>query len=133
MAPTTLLHLTRWMELRDLSELAALLPGSVEEQPFGPQVDVFKVGGRIFAILSPDEQPERISLKCEPALALELRDRYDAVQPGYHLNKQHWNTVMLDGTIDGDEIRAMVRHSYERVVASLTRSQRARIDPDPSA
>jgi predicted DNA-binding protein (MmcQ/YjbR family) len=121
------------MELRDLSELVAGLPGSVEEQPFGPQVDVFKVGGRIFAILSPEEQPERISLKCEPMLALELRERYDAVQPGYHLNKVHWNTIVLDGSIADGELRAMVRRSYERVVAGLTRSQRAQIGLDSPA
>ena len=121
------------MDLSDLSDFVAMLPGSVEEQPFGPQVDVFKVAGRIFAILSTDEGPERISLKCEPTLALDLRDRYDAVQPGYHLNKQHWNTVLLDGSIGDDEIRAMVRHSYDRVVAGLTRSQRAQIDPSVSS
>ena len=120
------------MELRDLSEIAARLPGSVEEQPFGPQVDVFKVAGRIFAILSPDERPERISLKCEPSLALDLRDRYDAVRPGYHLNKVHWNTVDLDGSIDDDELTAMLMHSYDRVVASLTRAQRAQIGLAPN-
>ena len=108
--------------MRELSDFVSLLPGSVEEQPFGPQVDVFKVGGRIFAILSPEERPERISLKCEPSLALELRDRHGAVLPGYHLNKQHWNTVVLDGSIDDDEIRAMVTHSYDRVFAGLTRA-----------
>ena len=121
------------MELVELSAIAAGLPGSIEDQPFGPQVDVFKVGGRIFAILSPDERPARISLKCEPSLALELRGRYDAVLAGYHLNKVHWNTVLLDGTIDDDELCAMLLHSYERVVAGLAKSQRP-LDPgtDPS-
>ena len=113
------------MELRDLSESAARLPGSVEEQPFGPQADVFKVAGKIFAILSPDHRPEQISLKCEPSLALELRERYDAVRPGYHLNKVHWNTVDLDGSIGDDQLGEMLRHSYDRVVAGLTASERA--------
>jgi len=121
------------MDLRELSDFVSQMSGSVEEQPFGPEVDVYKVGGRIFAVLSPEEHPERISLKCEPSLARELRDRYQAVQAGYHLNKQHWNTVLLDGTIDDGEIRAMVVHSYDRVVAGLSRSQRAQIDPGETA
>ncbi len=113
------------MTLEELSEFASQLSGAVEEQPFGPDVDVMKVGGKIFAILSPGAEPEAISLKCEPGLALELRVRYDAVMPGYHLNKRHWNTVLLDGSVPDDELRAMVSHSYDQVVGGLTKSQRS--------
>lgn len=113
------------VRLEELSEFASQLPGAVEEQPFGPEVDVMKVGGKIFAILSPGTEPEAISLKCDAGLALELRDRYDAVTPGYHLNKRLWNTVSLDGSIPGDEVRAMVLHSYEQVVAGLSKSVRS--------
>jgi predicted DNA-binding protein (MmcQ/YjbR family) len=112
------------MSLEELSEFASRLPGAVEEQPFGPDVDVMKVGGKIFAILAPDAVPEAISLKCEPGLALELRARYDAVTPGYHLNKRLWNTVLLDGSIPDDEVFEMVSHSYEQVVAGLAKSIR---------
>jgi len=113
------------MSLEELSEFASQLPGAVEEQPFGPDVDVMKVGGKIFAILAPGAVPEAISLKCELGLALELRARYDAVIPGYHLNKRLWNTVMLDGSIPDDEVMEMVNHSYEQVVTGLPKSARS--------
>ncbi len=113
------------MELEELSELASQMPGAVEEQPFGPEVDVMKVGGKIFAILSPGAVPEAISLKCEPGHALELRARYDAVIPGYHLNKRMWNTVLLDGSIPDEEVREMLIHSYDQVVAGLSKSVRS--------
>lgn len=119
------------MSLEEISEYASELAGVVEEQPFGPEVDVLKVGGKIFAILSPESSPEAISLKCEPELALELRDQYSAVIPGYHLNKRHWNTVQLDGTVPDAVILQMVTHSYEQVVAGLPKSVRATlITPD---
>ncbi len=119
------------MSLEEISEYASALAGVVEEQPFGPEVDVLKVGGKIFAILSPESSPEAISLKCEPELALELRDQYSAVIPGYHLNKRHWNTVQLDGTVPDAVILQMVTHSYEQVVAGLPKSVRATlITPD---
>jgi predicted DNA-binding protein (MmcQ/YjbR family) len=100
------------------------LAGVTEEQPFGPDVDVLKVGGKLFAILSTESSPEAISLKCDPELAIALRLHYEAVIPGYHLNKRHWNTVHLDGTIPDDEVLHMVTHSYELVVAGLTKSVR---------
>lgn len=112
------------MDLEDLSELAAGLPGAVEDQPFGPDVDVFKVAGRMFAILSPQGPPGAISLKCDPLLATELRGRYAAVTPGYHLNKRHWNTVVIDGSVPDDELTEMVVHSYECVAAGLPKSVR---------
>ena len=112
------------MSLAEISEFASDFPGVVEEQPFGPEVDVFKVGGKIFAILSPESSPESISLKCDPELAIQLRHQYSAVIPGYHLNKRHWNTVILDGTIADEEIFGMVTHSYEQVIAGLSKSVR---------
>jgi predicted DNA-binding protein (MmcQ/YjbR family) len=112
------------LNLEQISELASALSGVVEEQPFGPEVDVLKVGGKIFAILSPESSPESISLKCDPELAVALRLQYDAVIPGYHLNKRLWNTVHLDGTIPDEEIVQMVNHSYDQVVAGLSKSVR---------
>jgi predicted DNA-binding protein (MmcQ/YjbR family) len=87
-------------------------------------VAVFKVGGRIFALVGLDETVGSVSLKCDPGLALEWRARYSAVRPGYHLNKRHWNTVELDGSVDDDELGEMIDHSYDLVVRRLPRAIR---------
>ena len=93
--------------------------GATEGTPFGPDNIVFKVGGKMFALLALDEVPTRVNLKCDPDLALELRDRYEQVEPGYHMNKKHWNTVVLDGAIPDGELRKMIDHSYDLVASSL--------------
>ena len=111
----------------DVLELCGSLPGSAEDYPFGDGVAVFKVGGRMFALVSLEGDPGSVNLKCDPGLALELRDRHPAVRPGYHQDKRHWNTVDLDESIDDDELREMIEHSYGLVVAGLTRAQRDRI------
>jgi predicted DNA-binding protein (MmcQ/YjbR family) len=112
---------------RAIAELARGLPETTEENPFGPQVDVYKVAGKVFAILSAHEQPPTVALKCDPDLALHLRDHYPAVTPGYHLNKKHWNSVALDGSIPPDEIDELVEHSYSCVVAGLPKAARDRL------
>lgn len=98
--------------------------GSAETYPFGDEVAVFKVAGRMFALVSLGPPPGSISLKCDPDLADGLRARHAAITPGYHLNKQHWNTVALDGSVPDEELLEMIDHSYELVVARLTRAQR---------
>jgi predicted DNA-binding protein (MmcQ/YjbR family) len=101
-------------------------PGAVEEFPFGPQTAVFKVGGKVFALL-----PRRraagptISLKCEPALAEDLRSAHPEIVPGYHLSKRHWNTVALDGSLPAGMVADMIEDSYDLVVAKLPRKVRA--------
>ncbi|MDL1884718.1 MmcQ/YjbR family DNA-binding protein [Anaerolineae bacterium CFX8] len=97
---------------------------AVEDFPFGDDVAVFKVAGRVFALL-PAAGPVRISLKCDPTWAVVLRQTYPAVKPGWHLNKKHWNTVEVDGSIADDEILEMVEHSYQLVVKGLTKAERA--------
>jgi len=99
-------------------------PGAVAEHPFGPDALVMKVGGRIFAIIGEDDDPVTISLKCEPALAAGLRAAHNAVSPGYHLNKRHWNTVTLDGTASGSDVRDWIDDSYDLVVERLPRRVR---------
>ncbi|MGH3681311.1 MAG: MmcQ/YjbR family DNA-binding protein [Natronosporangium sp.] len=99
-------------------------PGSAEDYPFGDEVAVFKVAGRMFALLSLGDPPGSVSLKCDPDLADELRGRYAAITPGYHLNKQHWNTVALDGSVPDEELLELIDHSYQLVVSRLTRAQR---------
>lgn len=96
-------------------------PNATESTPFGPDNVVFKVGGKMFALLALEEVPPRANLKCDPDLALELRDRYDDVQPGYHMNKKHWNTVVLEGEIPAAELRTMIDHSYELVARTTKR------------
>jgi predicted DNA-binding protein (MmcQ/YjbR family) len=99
-------------------------PGTVEDYPFGDPVAVFKVAGKMFALVPLGETPASISLKCDPELAAFLRNRYTAVTPGYHLNKRHWNTMTLDGSVPDDEVLELIDHSYDLVVARLTRAQR---------
>jgi predicted DNA-binding protein (MmcQ/YjbR family) len=96
---------------------------ATEGTPFGPDNIVFKVRGKMFALLALDEVPTAVNLKCDPDRALELRDRYEQVQPGYHMNKKHWNTVVLDGVIPDKEVREMIDHSYELVAASLPKKK----------
>ena len=97
---------------------------ATEGTPFGPEDIVFKVKGKMFALLALEEVPTRVNLKCDPDLALELRDRYEQVEPGYHMNKKHWNTVVLDGVIPDGEVRKMIDHSYDLVVRSLPKAKR---------
>jgi predicted DNA-binding protein (MmcQ/YjbR family) len=97
------------------------LPGATEGYPFSPEALVFKVGGRIFAIVV----EASVSLKCDPLLALALREEFPAVTPGYHLNKRHWNTVQLDGSVPDDTLTDWIQDSYALAIASLTRAQRA--------
>jgi predicted DNA-binding protein (MmcQ/YjbR family) len=102
-------------------------PGAAEEHPFGPETAVFKVGGKIFAICDIVGDPPSVSLKCDPDLAVHLRATYAAVRPGYHLNKRHWNTVVLDSSIPDDELVEMLEDSYRLVVAGLPKRERERL------
>ena len=101
--------------------------GTSEGLPFGPQALVFKVLDKMFAIIALDETPPRVTLKCDPDRALSLRDRYDAVRPGYHTNKKHWNTIVLDGTVPDDELLELSDHSYDLVVGGMTKANRAKL------
>ncbi|MEY2561889.1 MAG: hypothetical protein QOH88_82 [Verrucomicrobiota bacterium] len=115
------------MNLESFREYCLKKPAATESTPFGPDNIVFKVGGKMFALAALDEVPPAANLKCDPDLALELRDRYEQVQPGYHMNKKHWNTVVLDGVIPENEIRKMIDHSYDLVVQSLPKAKRERL------
>jgi predicted DNA-binding protein (MmcQ/YjbR family) len=103
------------MDLPDLIAHCLSKPGAEETTPFGPDTLVYKVGGKIFALTSPDEFPPRVNLKCDPERAIELRDRYESILPGYHMNKRHWNTVVLDGSVSTALVRELVDHSYQLV------------------
>ena len=108
-------------------QVAGELPEVSEEQPFREGVPVFKVAGKVFAIYDPHASPRRVTLKCDPALALELRAQYEAVTPGYHTNKRLWNTVVLDGTVPADEVAELVRHAWEQAVRGMKKADRERL------
>ena len=113
------------MDLAEFRDYCLTKPGANEETPFGTDVLVFKVGGKIFALAALDEVPATANLKCDPDLALDLRDRYEQVRPGYHMNKKHWNTVEIESGIPDIELRKMIDHSYELVVKALPKKERA--------
>jgi predicted DNA-binding protein (MmcQ/YjbR family) len=102
------------------------LPGSEETYPFGDEVAVMKVGGKMFALV-PLGGEASVNLKCDPSRALELRAAYAGIRPGYHQDKRHWNTVDLDGSVEDDVVRGLVADSYDLVVARLPRSVRAEL------
>ena len=108
----------------ELRDLCLTFPGAAETFPFGPETSVFKVGGKMFALSALARSPLSISLKCEPTLAEQLREMHSAVLPGYHLNKRHWNTVILDGSLTDPMIRDLLEDSYDLVVSALPASRR---------
>lgn len=113
--------------MQTLAELQALLLDRVaatEDMPFGPEVLVYRVCGKMFALLAWQEDPMGLNLKCDPGRAELLRAQYPAIGAGYHMNKRHWNTLVLDGSLPDPLIRDLVQHSYALVVAGLTKSER---------
>lgn len=112
------------MTHKEMEEYLLSLPNVWLDYPFGEEVSVYKIGhketggGKMFALITEGADPLRVSLKCDPKLAETLREKYESIQPGYHLNKKHWNTVVCSGQLANDEIKDLARHSYELVVAS---------------
>ena len=106
------------MNIENIREYCIRKKAVTEGFPFDDSTLVFKVGGKMFALLSLEET-HSINLKCDPELALTLREQYDAVEPGYHMNKKHWNTIALDGSIPDTRIREWIDHSYDLIVESL--------------
>ena len=98
--------------------------GVTEEFPFDNDTLVYKVMGKIFLLTSIEHRPIQMNVKCDPELAIELRERYDAVYPGYHMNKKHWNSVEDDGSIPQKELYKMIDHSYDLVAGSLPKKLR---------
>lgn len=111
------------MDLPEAIDRCLAKPGSGESTPFGPDVLVFKVGGKVFALTDPSGFPPRLNLKCDPGRAVQLRAEFAGIIPGYHMNKKHWNTVVLDGSLPSELVADLIDHSYDLVVASLPRSR----------
>ncbi len=101
--------------------------GAAEEMPFGPSALVFKVMGKMFALIGVDDDPLRINLKCDPDFAQVLRQRFTGIIPGYHMNKRHWNTVVLDGSVPDDLLLDMIDDSYDLVVGGLRKADRLKL------
>lgn len=112
------------MDLPEVIDHFLSKPGAEETTPFGPDVLVYKVSGKMFALTVPEDFPARINLKCDPERAVLLREEYEAVIPGYHMNKRHWNTVILDGSLPSKLVRELIDHSYELVAASLPKKKK---------
>ena len=114
-------------DLERIHRFLLTFPETTEEFPFGPEAAVYKVAGKVFAILIPDDVPVRMNLKCDPERAVVLRDEHDAILPGYHMNKKHWNTLELDGSLGDGFVEELIAHSFDRVVAGHKRDVKERV------
>lgn len=112
------------MNIEEIREYCISKPGVTEGFPFNDTALVFKVAGKMFALLDLSEEARGITLKCDPGLALELREQYPGVTPAWHFNKKHWNGINLSGNISDNDIRNWIDHSYGIVVESLPESKR---------
>jgi len=115
------------MDAEGVREVLVKKAHASEETPFGPEVLVYKVGGKMFALLTIEEVPVRMNLKCDPECSLELRDRHESIIPGYHMNKKHWNTLVLDQTLPRPLIKELIDHSYDLVFEALSKKAKAEL------
>lgn len=103
------------MTFKQVEKYLLGFPGTELDYPFGQNTAVYKIKDKMFAIIQQNKQPLQISLKCDPVLAVHLREKYESVMPGYHLNKKHWNTIVLTGQLSWDEIKDLISHSHDLV------------------
>ena len=116
------------MTHKEIEQFLLAKPGAKLDYPFGEEAAVYKVADKMFAIVREGKDPVQISLKCDPLLAETLRKNYESVMPGYHLNKKHWNTIVLSGQLGDDEIFDLINHSYNLVVESLPQDEQAKLN-----
>lgn len=115
------------MNFEEIHQYLLSKPGAKETYPFGLDVMVLKVGGKMFALINKDRENLSINLKCDPNEALILRETYEAIVPGYHMNKKHWNTIYVKILDDKEMITKLINHSYDLVFKSLKKSERESI------
>ncbi len=115
------------MELQSIIDYCAAKPGACEDFPFDETTLVMKVAGKMFALINLNP-PYSMNLKCDPVLAQKLREEFDAVQPGYHMNKQHWNTIRLDGSLEDGLLKQWIDASYELVLSKLSKKIRTELE-----
>jgi predicted DNA-binding protein (MmcQ/YjbR family) len=106
------------MDHKTVEEYVLSMANAKLDYPFGKDVAVYKVDDKMFALISEGSDPVRLSLKCDPQLALTLREKYESVVPGYHLNKKHWNTIILSGQLPWEDVQDLIRHSYQLVTGT---------------
>ncbi len=112
------------MNIEILREYCLSKPGAEETLPFGPDTLVYKVAGKAFLLTGFDNQPLRFNVKCDPDKAIELREEFSCVLPGYHMNKKHWNTIVADGSVSTKQLLEWIDHSYDLVTASLPKKKK---------
>lgn len=112
------------MNIEEVQNYCLKKPAVTEEMPFGPDVLVFKVAGKVFLLCPLDDVEFKINLKCDPDYAEELREKYQEIVPGWHMNKKHWNTVFLIGSLSNQFIKELIDHSYSMVVKSMSKKLR---------
>ncbi|BCV28719.1 MULTISPECIES: MmcQ/YjbR family DNA-binding protein [Shewanella] len=115
------------MTLTQLKKLLQQCPNATADYPFGPEARVYKVMGKMFALLAEQETPPRVTLKAKPADVQALIDSFEAIVPGYYMNKQHWFTLTLNGEVSEDMLRDLIEASYALVVSKLTKAQQAQL------
>lgn len=115
------------MNIETIIEYCLSKKGAVEDFPFDEETLVFKVGGKMFVLIPLEKIPLQINLKCDPEKAMELREQYEDVQPGWHMSKKYWNTIILEGNIRWDDLKDWIDHSYNEVVKGLKKSERNKI------
>ena len=115
------------MQLQEIEKLLLKRKGSYIDYPFGDDIMTLKIENKIFAIVSEKDNPLRVNLKCEPNDAIAYREIYESVIPGYHMNKKHWNTIILDGSIPKSVVEDMISQSYELVFSKLTKKEKEKI------
>ena len=115
------------LNLDQIKQYCVRKPGTREEYPFGPDNLVFKVMSKMYALVSENNNPLRINLKCDPEQAPVLRSMHDSILPGYHMNKEHWNTIVLDGSFPNELVFRMIDESYDLVAAGLRKSEKAEL------
>ena len=103
------------MNVEEIREYSISKPDVEESFPFGPETLVFKIAGKVFLLMGLENDPLQFNVKCDPDRAIELRDEYECIVPGYHMNKKHWNSVIIDGTLTNKKIKEQIDHSYDLV------------------
>ncbi|MBL0069226.1 MAG: MmcQ/YjbR family DNA-binding protein [Chitinophagaceae bacterium] len=112
------------MNAESLREYCLTKPGAEETFPFGPDTIVYKVGGKVFLLTGLDSEELRFNVKCDPEKAIELREEFSCVLPGYRMNKKHWNTIVVDGSVSIKQLKVWIDHSYELVANSLSKNKK---------
>ncbi len=115
------------MNIEEIRDYCLAKPGVTEGFPFNDTALVFKVAGKMYALLDLSEESRGLSLKCDPELAIELREQHPEVTPAYHFNKKHWNTIIMDGSVSDQLVRQWIDHSYDLVVQSLPKARREKL------